>query len=132
KKPLVINPFEQLSDLARNTARQIPEALVNTLIPGSDLWKSPTPKPEEMPGGPNFSPLDFEKLQSKYQEQDSTDIDNVRKQLMGLQNGNGKNASEPPQEQLHLQRHKQFKREEEEYYLRRKQEEAEKERQEEL
>ncbi len=133
KTPLVINPMEQLKDFGSDLAKRVPQEIVNTFIPGAEMWGSPTPKPESMPGGPNFSPVDFAKLQGKYQEQDNPDIDAVRRELMGMGGGQSQNATpELPPEQAHMNRHRQFKREEEDHYLRRKQEEAENERQEEL
>ena len=134
KKPShVINPFEQLKDFASDVVRKAPTEVAKALIPTADMWGSPTPKPEQVPGGPNFSPVDFAKLQGKYQEQDNPDIDAVRQQLKGMkQGGEDQNTPQMTDEQLHMNRHRQFKREEKEYYLRRQQEEAEKERQEEL
>ncbi|CAN5225697.1 hypothetical protein BH09PAT2_BH09PAT2_01270 [soil metagenome] len=130
KKPLVINPFEQLHELGSDTRKKIPEALADVFIPGSEMWGSPTPKPENMPGGPNFSPVDFDRLQNQYKQQDSSDIDKARQQLMGAQNKGENTESGPPSEQEILNRHKQYKNEEEQYYLERKQEEAEKEQEE--
>ncbi len=133
KKTFVNNPFEQIKEFTSDTARKAPQEIINTFIPGSEMWGSPTPKPEEVPGGPNFSPVDFEKLQSQYQQQDSPDIDKVRQQLLGLQGGS--TANQAPQisaEQLHQQRHNQVKREEEQQYLRTKHEEEEEIRKEEL
>ena len=130
KPPLVINPFEQLRDFGNDLKTKVPQEIVNTFIPGPELWKSPTPKPESIPGGPNFSPIDFAKLQGKYQEQDNPDIDAVRRELLGMGGGSDKNQT--PQlspEQSHMNRHRQFKREEEEFYLQLKQEKAEEERQ---
>ena len=133
RPPLAINPFEQLRDLVSDTAQKAPREIVNTFIPGPEIWKSPTPKPESIPGGPNFTPVKFDQLQKKYQEQDSPDIESVRQQLMGIQQKPSADlAPQPTAEQLHMSRHNQYLREIEEHHLKLKREKAEEERQEEL
>ncbi len=133
KNPLVINPMEQLKDFGSDLSKRVPQEIVNTFIPGAEMWGSPTPKPESMPGGPNFSPVDFAKLQGKYQEQDNPDIDAVRRELMGMGGGQAKNETpELSPEQMHMRRHSQFMNEVEEHRLKREKEEEEKEYKEEM
>lgn len=126
----ILNPFEQVSELAKDTIKKVPGEVVQTLNPMSEMWGSPTPKPENMPGGPNFNPVDFKKLEKSYAGQDSPDLDKIRAELAG-QDGSGSDNSQMSDEQAKAARHKQYQSETEQYYAQKEQEEAEKEKQEE-
>ena len=128
KKP-IINPFEQVGEFIQDTGKKAGEELVNIINPFPEMWGSPTPKPESIPGGPNFSPVDFDKLNKQYANQDNPDIDKIRQQLAGMQGGD----NQQPQltdEQLDQKRHNEFKREQDEFYAKLDKEKADKERQE--
>ena len=107
KKPY-INPFETLANNAHPKSAEIPN------IPG--MLQSP----ENMKQMENFSPMDLEKLNKAYTNQDQKSLDELRKNM----------TPEQLKEQEKMQFFKRYKREEEEYYYKRKQEEEENKRQE--
>lgn len=106
KKQPVINPFESLEHKSRPKTHEIPN------IPG--MFQSP----EDIKKMGNHSPMDLEKLNKAYANQDQKTLDELRKNM----------TPEQRKEQEKIQFFKRYKREEEEYYYKRKQEEEEKKR----
>jgi hypothetical protein len=108
QKKQYINPFEALENKSHQKSGEIPN------LP--DMMQSP----ENIKKMGNFSPMDLEKLNEAYANQDQESLDELRKNMTPEQ--------KKEQEKVHF--FKRYKREEEEYYYKRKQEEEEKKRQE--
>ena len=105
-----LNPFEQVTELGKDTLVTTVKEVVKTANPFAELFTNPTAKEREK-GNNNFTELDFDKLNKQYSEQDSPDLEVIRTQL-----------------KAHY--HKRVQREEEEENLKEEQEEQEEEQQE--
>src|SRR3989338_6082943 len=123
KQKTAYNAFEQSVELAKDTARKAVHEIVKTFNPLDVMFDNPTKKERER-GNNNFTDLNFDKLQSQYGQQDSSQLDAVRKQL----ESSSQKTKSP--EQLAYDYHTRVKREEEEYLAKKEQEEEEDKRQE--
>jgi len=123
KQKPVFNPFEQVAELAKDTAVTTVKEVAKTANPLSELFSDPTQK-ERQDGNNNFTDLDMKKLQKHHEGSDEQDIEAIRAQL----NPDQKEAQEKAK--LKMQYHKRVQREEEEENLKEEQEKQEKERQE--
>jgi len=128
KQKSVINPLETLTEFAKDTiekaAEEIPEAVVPFAPVVKEMFGNPT-KAERDKGNNNFTELNFDKLQKKYDQQDADKLNDVRSQL-----GGNKSEINPKQQQYDY--HRRVQREEEEQKLKTEAEEEEKKRQEAL
>ncbi len=117
--------FEQLAELGKTTARQSGQAVKQTLNPVKILEKAVNPnagktgdkgieKPEKgQASGSSHTPLDFDKLQRRYQDQDQAKADALRNRLFQLvKSGEEKILQEKKQEALEKKRKEEWEKEE--------------------
>jgi DNA-binding transcriptional MerR regulator len=133
KKPVkpYLNPFEQITDLGKDTLVTAVKEVAKTVNPLAELFVNPTAQ-ERATGNNNFSELDFDKLNKQYSKQDNPNLEAIRAQLKGGSNGENETPQEVQDEQLKAHYHKRVQRDEEEENLKEEQEEQEEERQEAL
>ena len=124
-----LNPFEQVTELGKDTLVTTVKEVVKTANPFAELFTNPTAKEREK-GNNNFTELDFDKLNKQYSKQDSPDLEAIRAQLNLNQSDSAKATSDKQEQQLKAHYHKRVQREEEEENLKEEQEEQEEEQQE--
>ena len=91
KPKFVINPFEQIGEFVKDTAKETVNSVVDILNPFSNPDARHNSKKEKL-NSANHTPLDLENLNKSYQDQSNPQLDAIRAQL-GLKpdttSGNG-------------------------------------------
>ncbi|MBW7960686.1 hypothetical protein H3C65_04340 [Patescibacteria group bacterium] len=122
KGRLLDDTFEQLVELGQSTAKKTVKSVAQTFNPLSVLDtpdanetgpnKSRSDNPEKMKKN-NSTPLDFEKLKNKFQDNDKAQTEALRNRLFQMvKQGDEKVLAEKKQEELQKKRQEEYEKEE--------------------
>lgn len=125
-KNFIIDSLEAVAELGQDAVKTTGRETNKNSDILSSQFGNPTLK-ERKYGNNNFTDIDFNKLQTKYDSQDSPQLQTLRAQINENSEDNGTSSN-----QAETNFFQKYKREEEEYLLKKKQEEEEKEQQEKL
>lgn len=122
--------FEQLAELGKSTTKKAGQAIVQTFSPLKlieQTFSSQNSK-EQSSGSresgekkPSHTPLDFEKLQQKYQKQDEAKLEQARQRLFSL-------VKKGEQEAIERRKKEEQEKLQKEYYQKQKEKEEEQKR----
>lgn len=124
KGSLLSDTFEQLAELGQSTAKKSAQAVASTFSPlkiaekiinptGESTSESTNPN-ETKNKKPSHTPLDFEKLQQKYAQQDRQKLNQMRQRLFQLVKSGEKEAIQKLQHEEQQRKFQEQQKEEEE------------------